>query len=91
MTEALRRPSSYKTFWKGVRNEVINSIPFRALVLYTDGSRSDSGRTGSGFLRKISTREHGYCFRNPDHSSVFRSELAAIRVTLNLSMEAVFT
>ncbi|GFU26450.1 RNase H domain-containing protein [Nephila pilipes] len=51
--------------------EVINSIPSRALVLYTDGSRSDSGKTGSGVLMKTSTGEQRYCFRNPDHTLQF--------------------
>lgn len=68
--------------------EVINSIPSRALVFYTDGSRSDTGRTGSGVLMKTSTEEHRYSFRNPDHSSVFRSELVAIKEALDLALDA---
>ncbi|GFU33011.1 RNase H domain-containing protein [Nephila pilipes] len=68
--------------------EIINSIPSRALVLYTDVGRPDSGRTCSGVLMKTRTRENRYCFRNPDHSSVFRSELVAIRKALNLVLEA---
>lgn len=61
--------------------EVVNCIPPpQALVFYTDGSKSDTGRTGSGVLMKS--------FRNPDHSSVFRSERVAIQETLDLVLEA---
>ncbi|GFT57015.1 RNA-directed DNA polymerase from mobile element jockey [Nephila pilipes] len=37
---------------------------------------------------KTSAGEHKYCFRNPDHSSVFSSELVAVRKALNLALEA---
>ncbi|GFQ71057.1 hypothetical protein TNCT_624691 [Trichonephila clavata] len=40
--------------------EVIDNIPSQALVLYTDGSRSDSGRTSSGVLMKTNTEEFRY-------------------------------
>ncbi|GIX83498.1 putative RNA-directed DNA polymerase from transposon BS [Caerostris extrusa] len=65
--------------------EIINNISPRALVIYTDGSKSDSGRTGSGIFMKTSTGEFRYRFRNPDHSSVFRSELTAISEALSLA------
>ncbi|GIZ00096.1 RNase H domain-containing protein [Caerostris extrusa] len=80
--------------------EIINNISPRALVffdqteswselglhsgIYTDGSKSDSGRTGIGIFMKASTGEFRYRFRNPDHSSVFRSELTAISEALSL-------
>ncbi|GIY47537.1 putative RNA-directed DNA polymerase from transposon BS [Caerostris extrusa] len=67
--------------------EIINNISPRALVIYTDGSKSDSGRTGSGIFMKTSTREFRYRFRNPDHSSVFRSELTAISEALSLALD----
>ncbi|GBM39162.1 hypothetical protein AVEN_208341-1 [Araneus ventricosus] len=63
--------------------------PFSALVLYTDGSKSDSGRTGSGVN---ATAENGLVFRcrfrNPDNRSVFRSELLAIREALNFALRS---
>ncbi|GFT94332.1 putative RNA-directed DNA polymerase from transposon BS [Nephila pilipes] len=68
--------------------EVINSNTSHDLVLYTEGSRSDFGRMGNGVLMKMSTGEHRYCFRNPYHSSVFFSELVAIREAVNLVLEA---
>ncbi|GFT33443.1 hypothetical protein NPIL_146991 [Nephila pilipes] len=68
--------------------DVINSILSLALILYTDGSRFDSGRTDSGVLMKTSTGEHKYYFRNPYHRSSFRFELVAIREAINLALEA---
>ncbi|GIX76012.1 putative RNA-directed DNA polymerase from transposon BS [Caerostris extrusa] len=67
--------------------EIIKNISPRALVIYTDGSKSDSGRTGSGIFMKTSTGEFGYRFRNPDHSSVFHSELIAISEALSLALD----
>ncbi|GIY22525.1 RNase H domain-containing protein [Caerostris extrusa] len=67
--------------------EIINNISPRALVIYTDGSKSDSGRTGSGIFMKTSTGEFRYRFRNLDHSSIFRSELIAISEALSLALD----
>ncbi|GIY01197.1 RNase H domain-containing protein [Caerostris extrusa] len=67
--------------------EIINNISSWALVIYTDGSKSDSGRTGSGIFMKTSTGEFRYRFRNPNHSSVFRSELSAISEALSLALD----
>ncbi|GBM19159.1 hypothetical protein AVEN_79878-1 [Araneus ventricosus] len=64
--------------------EVINNIPSQALVLYTDGSKSDSGRTGSGVYARAEDGLVFRCrFRNPDNCSVFQSELLAIRGALD--------
>ncbi|GBN30271.1 hypothetical protein AVEN_58175-1, partial [Araneus ventricosus] len=58
-----------------------------ALVLYTDGSKSDAGRTGSGVYAKAEDGLVFRCrFRNPDNCSVFRSELLAIREALNFAL-----
>ncbi|GIX97120.1 RNase H domain-containing protein [Caerostris extrusa] len=67
--------------------EILNNISPRALVIYTDGSKSDSGRTSRGICMKTSTGEFRYRFRNPDHSSVFRSELTAISEALSLALD----
>ncbi|GFR30828.1 RNase H domain-containing protein [Trichonephila clavata] len=61
--------------------EVIDNIPSQALVLYSDG-----GRTGSGVFMRTNTEKFRYRFRNPDNSSVFRSELVDIREALNLAL-----
>ncbi|GBM55974.1 hypothetical protein AVEN_240578-1 [Araneus ventricosus] len=67
--------------------QVINNIPSQALGLYTDGSKLDSGRTGSGVYAKA---EDGLVFRcrflNPDNCSVFRSDLLAIREALDFAL-----
>ncbi|GBN69275.1 hypothetical protein AVEN_251434-1 [Araneus ventricosus] len=66
--------------------EVINNIPSQALVLYTDGRKSDSGRTGSDVYAKAEDGLVFRCrFRNPDNCSVFRSELLAIREALDFA------
>ncbi|GIY85200.1 probable RNA-directed DNA polymerase from transposon BS [Caerostris extrusa] len=64
---------------------IINNISPWALVIYIDGSKSDTGRTGSEIFMNTSTGEFRYRFRNPDHSSVIRSELAAISEALSLA------
>ncbi|GBN81868.1 hypothetical protein AVEN_231476-1 [Araneus ventricosus] len=67
--------------------ELINNIPSQALVLYTDGSKSDSGRTGSGVYAKAEDGLVFRCrFRKQDNCSVFRSELLAIREALNFAL-----
>ncbi|GBL89443.1 hypothetical protein AVEN_87794-1 [Araneus ventricosus] len=67
--------------------EVINNIPSRALVLYTDGSKSDSGRTGSSVYARAGEGLVFRCrFRNPDNCSVFRSELLSIKEALDFAL-----
>ncbi|GBL86945.1 hypothetical protein AVEN_236103-1 [Araneus ventricosus] len=69
--------------------EVINNIPSRTLVLYTDGSKSDSGRTGSGVYATAEYSLVFLCrFSNPDNCSVFRSELLAIREALDFALRS---
>ncbi|GBL61654.1 hypothetical protein AVEN_204717-1, partial [Araneus ventricosus] len=67
--------------------ELISNIPSQALVLYTDGSNSDSGRTGSGVYAKAEDGLVFRCrFRNPDNCLVFRSAVLAIREALNFAL-----
>ncbi|GBN71096.1 hypothetical protein AVEN_247195-1 [Araneus ventricosus] len=69
--------------------EVINNIPSQALVLYTDGSKSNSGRTGSGVYARAEDGLVFRCrFRNPDNCSVFRSELLAITEALDFALRS---
>ncbi|GFU83410.1 RNase H domain-containing protein [Trichonephila clavipes] len=58
--------------------EVINVIPDHALIAYTDGSCLDTGRAGSGIFSNTPGNDVKISIRNPDHCSVFRSELIAI-------------
>ncbi|GFU68560.1 hypothetical protein TNCV_3064841 [Trichonephila clavipes] len=66
--------------------EVINDIPDQALIIYTDGSRSDTGRAGNGiFSNTPGNNVKKIIIRNSDHCSVFRSELIAISVARSCS------
>ncbi|GIY63683.1 hypothetical protein CEXT_237301 [Caerostris extrusa] len=51
----------------------------QAPVIYTDGSKSDSGGMGNGVFVETSGRDFRRRFRNLDHSSVFCSELIGIK------------
>ncbi|GFW58382.1 RNase H domain-containing protein [Trichonephila clavipes] len=71
--------SSHLELLRQLSLEVINDIPDQALIIYTDGSRSDTGRAGNGIFSNIPGNDVKISIRNPaDHCSVFRSELIAI-------------
>ncbi|GFV91128.1 RNase H domain-containing protein [Trichonephila clavipes] len=61
--------------------ESINEIPCDAIKIYTDGSRLDD-RAGSGIYIENSGQNFYFCHRNPDFSSVYKSELTAIKLGL---------
>ncbi|GFV62064.1 RNase H domain-containing protein [Trichonephila clavipes] len=61
--------------------ESINEIPCDAIKIFTDGSRLDD-RAGSGIYIENSGLNFYFCHRNPDFSSVFKSELTAIKLGL---------
>ena len=63
--------------------EIINNIPEEGLCVYTDGSRDDRNRTGSGVYIKRPDGDINIKMRNPDSCSVFRSELLAIEAGLH--------
>ncbi|GFW50607.1 putative RNA-directed DNA polymerase from transposon BS [Trichonephila clavipes] len=63
--------------------EVINDISDQALIIYTDGSRSDTGSAGSGIFSNTPGNDVKISIRNPDHCSVFRSEPIAISGALD--------
>ncbi|GBM32589.1 hypothetical protein AVEN_195551-1 [Araneus ventricosus] len=68
-------------------NEFLFQFTTTILVLYNDGSKSDSGRTSSGVYAKAEDDLVFRCrFRNPDNCSVFRSELLAIREALDFAL-----
>ncbi|GFU17442.1 DUF4817 domain-containing protein [Trichonephila clavipes] len=76
--------SSHPELLKQLALELINDIPDQALIIYTDGSRSDTGRAGSGIFSNTPGNDARNSIRNPDHCSVFRSGLIAIRGALYL-------
>ncbi|GFV94641.1 RNase H domain-containing protein [Trichonephila clavipes] len=64
--------SSHPELLRQLALEVINDIPNQALINYTDGSRSDTGRVGSGIFSNTPGNDVKISIRNPDHCSVFR-------------------
>ncbi|GFY35526.1 RNase H domain-containing protein [Trichonephila clavipes] len=58
--------------------ETIHNTPPDAVHIFTDGSKFDSGNTGSGVVIKNQDVITKIKRRNPNHSSLFRSELIAI-------------
>ncbi|GFT16708.1 ribonuclease H1 [Trichonephila clavipes] len=68
--------------------EVINGIPDQALIIYTDGSRSDTGRAGSGIFCNTPGNDVKISIRNPDHCSVFRSEHIVISGALDHALNS---
>ncbi|GFV97254.1 RNase H domain-containing protein [Trichonephila clavipes] len=75
--------SSHPKLLRQLTLEVINDIPDQALIIYTDGSRSDTGRAGSGIFSNTPGNDVKISIRNPDHCPVFRSELIAISGALD--------
>ncbi|GFW12582.1 RNase H domain-containing protein [Trichonephila clavipes] len=58
--------------------ERIGNIPIDAVQVFTDGSRDDNYRSGTGICIKSQDHILRIQRRNPDGCSVFRSELIAI-------------
>ncbi|XP_071041949.1 uncharacterized protein [Parasteatoda tepidariorum] len=63
--------------------EVINTIPKQSILVYTDGSKTDTSSSGSGVYIKSSNYSLNISKRNPDFCSVFRSVLIAIDTALD--------
>ncbi|GFS98914.1 putative RNA-directed DNA polymerase from transposon BS [Trichonephila clavipes] len=80
--------SSHPELLRQLALEVINDIPDQTLIVYTDGSRSDTGRAGSGIFSNTPGNDVKISIRNPDHCSVFRSELIDISGTLDRALNS---
>ncbi|GFU40554.1 RNase H domain-containing protein [Trichonephila clavipes] len=81
--------SSHPELLRQLALEVIH-IPDQALIIYTDGSRSDTGRAGSGIFSNTPGNDVKISIRNPDHCSVFRLELIAISGALNSYKDSIW-
>ncbi|GFX75527.1 RNase H domain-containing protein [Trichonephila clavipes] len=68
--------------------EIINDIPDQALIIYANGSRSDTGTAGSGMLSNTSWSDVKISIMNADHCSVFRSKLIAISDALDQALNS---
>ncbi|GFX97288.1 RNA-directed DNA polymerase from mobile element jockey [Trichonephila clavipes] len=59
--------SSHPEFNRQPVLKVINDIPDQALIIYTDGSRSNTGRAGSGIFSNTPGNDVKISNRNSDH------------------------
>ncbi|GFU05686.1 RNase H domain-containing protein [Trichonephila clavipes] len=73
--------SSHPELLRQLALEVINDIPDQALIIYTDGSRLDTGRADSGIFSNTPGNDVKISIRNSDHCSVFRSESELIAIS----------
>ncbi|GFX84715.1 RNase H domain-containing protein [Trichonephila clavipes] len=80
--------SSHPELLRQLALEVINDVPDQALIVNTDGSRSDTGRAGSGIFNNTPGNDVKISIRNSDHCSVFRSELIAISGVLDHALNS---
>ncbi|GFV86454.1 RNase H domain-containing protein [Trichonephila clavipes] len=80
--------SSHPELLRQLALEVINDVPDQALIIYTDGSRSNTGRAGSGIFSNTPGNDVKISIRNPDHCSVFRSEFIAISGALDHALNS---
>ncbi|GFW16556.1 uncharacterized protein TNCV_2351801 [Trichonephila clavipes] len=73
----MNKQANLPAYLKQLALEKIGDIPIDAVQVYTDGSRDDYYRSGSGIY--IKSQDHILRIqRNPDGCSVFLSELIAI-------------
>ncbi|GFV09506.1 RNase H domain-containing protein [Trichonephila clavipes] len=70
----VNKQADLPAYLKQLAAERIGDIPIEAVQVYTDGSRDDYYRSGSGIY--IKSQDH--ILRSPDGCSVIRSELIAI-------------
>ncbi|GFU56907.1 ribonuclease H1 [Trichonephila clavipes] len=66
--------------FRGLRSDYVRQI--------TDGSRSDTGRARSGIFSNTPGSDVKISIKNPDHCSVFRSELIAISGALDHALNS---
>ncbi|GFX98670.1 RNase H domain-containing protein [Trichonephila clavipes] len=74
----VNKQADFPAYLKQLVLERIEGIPIDAVQVYTDGSRNDYYRSGSGIYIKSQDHILRIQRRNPDDCSVFRSELIAI-------------
>ncbi|GFU24185.1 uncharacterized protein TNCV_2007661 [Trichonephila clavipes] len=74
----VNKQADLPAYLKQLALERIGDIPIDAVQVYTDGSRDDNYRSGSGIYIKSQDHILRIQRRNPDGCSVFRSELIAI-------------
>ncbi|XP_071033576.1 uncharacterized protein [Parasteatoda tepidariorum] len=75
---AVNKQNDHPSVLRQAALERIYTIPTETVQIYTDGSKDEDNHTGSGIFIKSTMSEIKIQKRNPDHCSVFRSELIAI-------------
>ncbi|GBM97739.1 hypothetical protein AVEN_25079-1 [Araneus ventricosus] len=81
------KSSQHPEYLRQAALEVINNIPIKATLIYTDGSKNETGYTGSEFFVKLGQGEASLKRRNADYCSVFRSQMIAIDMALDYVLE----
>ncbi|GFX89927.1 RNA-directed DNA polymerase from mobile element jockey [Trichonephila clavipes] len=81
--------SSHPELLRQLALEVINDVPDQVLIVYTEDSRSDTDRAWSDIFSNTPGNDVKISIRNPDHCSVFRSELIAISGALDLMLSTL--
>ncbi|GIY56513.1 RNase H domain-containing protein [Caerostris extrusa] len=72
------------TFNEDLKSEIYQTWPWLFTLMEANLTLEEQV---AEFFMKTSTGEFRYRFRNPDHSSVFRSELTAISEALSLALD----
>ncbi|GFV94417.1 RNase H domain-containing protein [Trichonephila clavipes] len=67
---------------------VDTSTPFSCITPIDSFNHSDTGRAGSGIFSNTPGNDVKISIRNPDHCSVFRSELIAISGALDHALNS---
>ncbi|GFV79892.1 RNase H domain-containing protein [Trichonephila clavipes] len=78
----VNKETDLPAYLKQLALEISGNIPIDAIQVYTDNSRDDNYRSGSGICIKSQDHILRIQRRNPDGYSVFRSELIAINEAL---------
>lgn len=82
----LNEPTNNKTdspvILKQLALEIIGNISQDSIIVYTDGSRTETGKSGSGSLISVSNNQVMLSKRNPDHCSNVQAQLITIEEAL---------
>ncbi|GBO30305.1 hypothetical protein AVEN_47890-1 [Araneus ventricosus] len=82
LQQAVNKADTVPALLKQMALQLINEIPGVDIQIYTDGSKNEENKSGSGIYIKTPREVRKIKLRNPDNCSVFRSELLAIEVGL---------
>ncbi|GFW05696.1 uncharacterized protein TNCV_3407621 [Trichonephila clavipes] len=86
----VNKQTDIPAYLKQLALERIEDIPIAAVQVYTDSSRDDYYRSGSGIYMKSQDHILRIQKRNPDGCSVFRSELIAMSLMRPLVLLHLF-